>query len=156
MDNLVLFNNILCNKLLNKRSGESKFGQNVQFLTSISSIYEQLKILDVAYVIIGLPEDVGIFANYGKTGASKAWEATLKILLNIQSNEFSKAHKVLILGHLDFSESMNEVSKLNSNKKKDILKARELVEKIDKQVTHLIHQIVLAGKKAHCYWRWAQ
>ena len=123
MDKLVLFNNTNRNKLLNKRSGESKFGQHVQILTSISNIYEQLKNLDVTHVILGLPEDVGVFANHGKTGASKAWEATLKVLLNIHSNEFTRANKVLILGRLDFTEEQLLVSKLNPSRKKDILKA---------------------------------
>ena len=70
----------------------------------------------------------------------------MKTLLNIQSNEFTKANKVLILGYLDFSKAMNEVSELNPSKKKDILKARELVENIDSQVSYIIHLIVLAGK----------
>lgn len=147
MDKLVLFNNTNRNKLLNKRSGESKFGQHVQILTSISNIYEQLKNLDVTHVILGLPEDVGIFANHGKTGASKAWEATLKVLLNIHSNEFTRANKVLILGHLDFTEEQLLVSKLNPSRKKDILKARKIVANIDEYVTYIIHQIVMAGKK---------
>jgi len=147
MDKLVLFNNTIRNKLLNKRSGESKFGQHVQILTNISNIYEQLKTLDVGYVILGLPEDVGVFANHGKTGTSKTWEATLKVLLNIQNNELTKANQVLILGHLDFSEELRQVSKLNPNKKKDILKSRLLVEQMDRDVSHIIYQIVLAGKK---------
>ena len=147
MDKLVLFNNTNRNKLLNKRSGESKFGQHVQILTSISNIYEQLKNLDVTHVILGLPEDVGVFANHGKTGASKAWEATLKVLLNIHSNEFTRANKVLILGHLDFTEEQLLVSKLNPSIKKDILKARKIVTNIDEYVTYIIHQIVMAGKK---------
>ena len=147
MDKLVLFNNTNRNKLLNKRSGESKFGQHVQILTSISNIYEQLENLDVTHVILGLPEDVGVFANHGKTGASKAWEATLKVLLNIQSNEFTRANKVLILGHLDFTEEQLLVSKLNPSRKKDILKARKIVTNIDEYVTYIIHQIVMAGKK---------
>lgn len=147
MNKLVLFNNITQNKLLNKRSGESKFGQHVKLLTGISNIYEQLKNLDVTYVILGLPEDVGVFANLGKTGASMAWEATLKVLLNIQSNEFTRANTVLILGHLDFSDEQLAVSKLDASRKKDILKARKIVAEIDEYVTHIIHQIVLAGKK---------
>lgn len=146
MDKLVLFNNIKRNKLLNKRSGESKFGQNVQILTSISNIYEQLINLDVNYVILGLPEDVGVFANHGNTGTSKAWDATLKNLLNIQNNSFTKPEKVLLLGHLDFSNELEIISKLNQSKKRDIQKARQMVEIIDASVTNLIHQIVLAGK----------
>ena len=147
MDKLVLFNNSTRNKLLNKRSGESKFGQHVQILTSISNIYEQLENLDVTHVVLGLPEDIGVFANHGKQGASKAWSSTLKILLNIQSNQYTKANKVLILGHLDFKEELLQVSKLDSSRKKDILKARKIVNEIDTYVTHFIHQIVLAGKK---------
>ena len=147
MDKLVLFNKNTLNNLLNKRSGESKFGQHVNILTSISNIYEQLQNLDVTHVVLGLPEDVGVFANHGKSGATKAWDATLKILLNIQSNQFTKANNVLILGHLDFSEEQLMVSELNSSKNKDILKARKIVAQIDEYVTHIIHQIVLAGKK---------
>ena len=146
MDKLVLFNNTTRNKLLNKRSGESKFGQHVQILTGISNIYEQLETLDVTHVILGLPEDVGIFANHGKTGAAMAWEATLKVLLNTQSNEFTMANRILVLGHLDFTTEQLDVSKLNPSRKKDVLKARKIVTKIDEYVTHIIHQIVLAGK----------
>ncbi len=146
MDKLVLLNKIICNNLINKRLGESKFGEHIQILTSISNIYEQLLNLDVTHVIIGLPEDVGVVANYGKTGTSKAWEATLKVLLNIQSNEFTKANKVLILGHLDFSEEILKVSELDFTKKKSINKARKIVSEIDKHVTNIIQQIVSAGK----------
>ncbi len=147
MDKLVLFKNSTRNKLLNKRVGESKFGQHVKILTSISNIYEQLKNLDVMYVIIGLPEDIGVLANYGKTGTLKAWEATLKVLLNIQSNQYTKADKVLILGHLDFSSETLEASRLDISKKKDLLKARQIVSKIDSYVSYIISQIILAGKK---------
>lgn len=146
MDKLVLFNSATRNKLLSKRSGESKFGQHVQTLTSISNIYEQLCNLDVNYVILGLPEDVGVFANHGKTGAANAWNTALKSLLNIQSNAHTHAADVLILGHLDFTEALNEIAKLKLTKKKDVLKARKWVEKMDTEVSHIIHQIVSAGK----------
>ena len=146
MDKLVLFNNQQKAELLNKRSGESKFGEHVQILPHISNIYEQLKHLDVKYVIFGIPEDVGVFANYGKTGASKAWEATLKCLLNIQSNSYTHARDALILGHLDFSVELEQVAKLNPSKNKHIKIARSIVEIIDAHVTNLVHQIVLAEK----------
>jgi len=148
MNKLVLFNSTKLCKLLNKRSGESKFGEHVKMLTSISNIYEQLKNLDVKHVVIGIPEDIGVFANHGKSGTSLAWEATLKILLNIQNNAFTKADSVLILGHLDFSEELLMVSKLNQNKKSDIKKARKIVERIDNHVAHIMQLIISSGKKA--------
>ncbi len=147
MDKLILFDKNSLNKLLNKRSGESKFGQDIQLLTSISNIYDQLKSLDVKHVIIGLPEDVGVFANHGKTGTSKTWKIALKTLLNIQSNEFTTPQNVLILGHLDFSEELEKLSLLNPDKKKSFVKAREIVKEIDAHVSFLINQIVRAGKK---------
>ena len=104
-------------------------------------------LVDVTHVIIGLPEDVGVFANCGNTGTSRAWDAFIKVLINIQSNEFTKAKNILILGHLDFTEALSQVSNLNPSKKKDIQKAREIVKEIDIDVSHIIHQIVLAGKK---------
>lgn len=147
MDKLVLFNNSDLKKLLNKRTGESKFGEHITVLSSISNIYDELKILDVTHVIIGLPEDVGVFANYGISGTYNTWNTVIKYLLNIQNNDFISAEKILILGHLDFSAEMNKVLTLNQSKKKDILKARKLVNKMDSHVTFLIEQIVSAGKK---------
>ncbi len=147
MDKLVLFNYSKLKKILNKRSGESKFGEHVQILANVSNIYEQLKNLDVTYVIIGLPEDVGVFANYGKSGTSTAWEATIKVLVNIQSNAYTKPNDVLILGHLDFENELKAMSSLDSSKRKDIMQARKIVANIDEHVTNIICQIVKAGKK---------
>ena len=147
MDKLILFNNSELNLLLNKRTGESKFGEHVTVLASISNIYDELKNLDVTHVIIGLPEDVGVFANYGKSGACNTWKAVIKFLVNIQNNEFTKANKVLILGYLDFSAEMLKVSTLDQSKKKDVLKSRKIVKKIDTYVTYIIEQIVSSGKK---------
>ena len=146
MDNLILFNKSTLNNLLNLRSGESKFGEHVNILTKIFNIYEQLKNLDVRYVIFGVPEDVGVFANYGKSGTSGAWETAIKFLLNTQSNQFNFAGQVLVLGHLDFTKEMETLNKLNQEKKSDIKLARNLVSEIDIHVTDLIYQIVKAGK----------
>lgn len=147
MEKLVLFNNSDLKKLLNKRFGESKFGEHISTISSISNIYEQLENLDVSYVIIGLAEDVGVFANYGKSGAYNTWNTAIKFLVNIQNNEFTKADRVLILGYLDFTAELLKVSKLNQSKSKDVLKARKIVKKMDTYVTDIIKQIVSAGKK---------
>ncbi|MBR9757780.1 MAG: formimidoylglutamase [Algicola sp.] len=146
MDRLVLFNNATKKQFLNKRAAEVKFGEHVMMLNDISNIYESINHLDVKYVIIGLPEDVGVFANLGNTGTHKAFNATLKSLLNIQSNAFTQASKVLILGYLDFESELKKLAKLDRSKKKDIAKARTLVAEIDKRVSQLVYTIVKAGK----------
>lgn len=146
MDKLVLFNTNALNAMLKKRPNESKFGEHIKILPNFTTIYDALTTLDVDYVIFGIPEDVGVFANYGKRGAASAWDATLKILLNIQSNPFTNPDKVLILGYLDFSKEMEKANNLDQTNKKDIQKARKLVAKIDTHVTDLVCQIVKAGK----------
>ncbi len=147
MDKLILFNNNDLKLLLKNRPNESKFGEHIQLLSNYSTIYDALVNLDVDYVIFGIPEDVGVFANYGHRGTAQAWSATLKVLLNIQSNTFTKADRVLILGHLNFSKEMEKLNELTQTEKKDIQKARKLTAKIDKHVTDLVYQIVKANKK---------
>ncbi len=146
MDQLIHFNTNDLKSLLKNRTNESKFGEHIQLLPKSSNIYDSLRTLDVDYVIFGIKEDIGVFANYGNTGTALAWEATLKVLLNIQSNTFTTPNKVLILGHLDVSEMMEKIKSYDQTSKKDINKARKKVAKIDTYVTHLVCQIVKAGK----------
>lgn len=109
MEHLILFEKSTLDKFLNKRSGETKFGEYVQLLPNICNIYDQLKDLDVEFVILGIPEDVGEFANHGKSGTSRAWEASIKLLLNNQSNRFCDPKKTLILGEIDCRDEMKQL-----------------------------------------------
>lgn len=146
MDNLILFDESTLNTLLKKRSGETKFGEHVQFLTDVCNIYESLKNLDVEFVILGVPEDIGVFANYGISGTLRAWDAAIKILLNIQSNTYTLAKKTLILGQINCLNELQKLETLEQSKKGDIKKARKLVSKIDAKVSHVVCEIVKAGK----------
>lgn len=146
MEYLKPFTSSELSKILKKRPKETKFGEHVKLLPSFDNIYEQLLKMDVTYVIFGIKEDVGVFANYGNVGTSNAWDAVINVLLNIQSNVFTKAKEVAILGCLDFEMHQNKLQKLDQSKKKDIQKARKLVSKIDESVTYIMSQIVGAGK----------
>lgn len=116
MKNLILLSKTDKKKFINKRSRESKFGDHVQLIQDSSNIYEQLKNLDVDYALFGIAEDIGVFANSGKQGASKAWKATLKFLLNMQNNAHSMPQKLAIIGHLDYSTEMELLEFLNQKK----------------------------------------
>ncbi|WCO03316.1 formimidoylglutamase [Psychroserpens ponticola] len=146
MEHLKPFTSSELSTILKKRPNETKFGEHVMLLPSFENIYEQLLKMDVNYVVFGIKEDVGVFANHGKTGAYQAWDSTIKVLLNTQSNVFTCAKKVAILGCLDFDKYQAKLNKLDQNKKKDIHKARKLVSKIDEKVTFIISQIICAGK----------
>lgn len=146
MSKLILLDNSKVKTLLKTRAAETKFGEHLCLLSKLTNIYDDIKDLDVDFVIFGIPEDIGVFANHGNTGTSNSWNATIKALLNIQSNRYTRPKKVLILGHLDYSASLKKLKELDQSSKKDVNKARKIVAKIDKDVTHIVHQIVKAGK----------
>ena len=146
MEHLKPFTSSELLSILKKRPKETKFGEHIMLLPSFDNIYDQLLKMDVTYVVFGIKEDVGVFANYGNTGAYKTWDSAIKILLNTQSNGFTLANKVAILGCLDFKKYQNKLETLDQNKKKDIQKARKLVSKIDENVAFLVSQIVSTGK----------
>ena len=89
-----------------KRKGETKFGEKVHAITHANDFVEELKLTTAKYVLFGIPESVGIKANNGVQGAETTFHNTLKSLLNTQNNEFNKAKKVLLLGHLDCAKEM--------------------------------------------------
>lgn len=146
MDNLKLFTTSELNSILKKRSKETKLGEHVMLLPNLKGIYEQLLKTDVSYVIFGIKEDVGVFANYGNPGTYNAWDVAIKILLNIQSNAHTHANKIAILGCLEFPKYQEQIQELDQNKKKDVAKARKKVSSIDESVSFLVSQIVSAGK----------
>jgi len=146
MQNFILFTEKEKQHLLKKRKGETKFGEHIQLIPNLTNIYDDIVNLDVNFVIFGIKEDIGVIANHGKTGTYKAWEATLKVLLNIQSNAFTDAKRVLVLGHLDYTEQREAILSLDLSKKKNLSQTRHFVETIDKDVTNVVSSIVKSGK----------
>ncbi len=82
----------------------------------------------------------------GRAGAAGAWDSFIKSFLNIQHNRFCKAHRITLIGHLDFEKELEEVANLNIDNKEDKKKMFELVDRIDKEVAHTISIIVKAKK----------
>ena len=78
MHNLIILTSKDRDALLKIRKGETKFGEHIKLLSNFSSIYDAINDLDVDYVIFGIPESIGVYANLGKTGTQKAWNAALK------------------------------------------------------------------------------
>jgi formiminoglutamase len=107
---------------------------------------EFLKTCEAKYVLFGIPEDIGVRANYGRPGAASAWESAIKSIANIQHNRFCKGSQIIVLGQLNVCDEMKEVEHLDFNDIDDRSKLSQLVEKIDKDVSHIIFNIVKLGK----------
>ncbi|MCF8321864.1 MAG: formimidoylglutamase [Flavobacterium sp.] len=146
MEKLILFTFNELAKITNHRSGEIKFGEKMLIVPKETDVISFLKTCEAQYVLFGIPEDIGIRANYGRPGAASAWDSAIKNIANIQHNKFCKGSQILVLGHLDATEEMKEVQELNFNVVNDRIKLSQLVEKIDKEVSHIIFNIIKSGK----------
>lgn len=133
-------------KVTNHRSGEIKFGEKMMTIPKGIDPVVFLKNSEAKYVLFGIPEDIGVRANFGRPGAASAWESAIGSIANIQHNRFCKGNQILVLGHLNVCEEMKEVKHLNFNDVNDRAKLSQLVEKIDKEVSHIIFNIIKSGK----------
>ena len=133
-------------KVTNHRSGEIKFGEKMMTIPKGIDPAAFLKTSEAKYVLFGIPEDIGVRANYGRPGTASAWESAIGSIANIQHNRFCKGSQILVLGHLNVCEEMKEVKHLNFNDVNDRTKLSQLVERIDKEVSHIIFNIIKSGK----------
>ena len=106
MEKLVPFTINDLAKVTNFRSGEVKFGEKMLTVPKNTDANEYLNSCDAKYVLFGIPEDIGVRANYGRTGAATAWESAIKSIANIQHNRFCKGSQLLVLGQLNVSEEI--------------------------------------------------
>jgi formiminoglutamase len=132
MDSFKIYSQSDILTLLNQRVGEIKLGEKVQTISS----FNELQNSSAKFVLLGIPEDIGVRANYGIGGAKTVWPAALKALLNTQSNSFLSGEEILILGHFEIAEPAD----------KSIDDLRKKVVEIDDLVYPIIEKIVAAGK----------
>lgn len=128
-------------KITRKRKGETKLGECVQLIEG-KNIATELKNSNVKFVLLGLPEDIGVRANYGRAGAATAWQPALSNILNTQSNTFLSGEELLVLGHIDFEDLLKQAESAS------VEKLRELTSLVDERVSEVIKCIVESGKIA--------
>lgn len=146
MDKLNVFSSKDIAKITQHRSGEIKFGEKIITVPIEENWIEFITNSEAKFVLIGLPEDIGIKANLGRTGAATAYESTLKSLVNFQHNKFCKGSELVVLGEINFSKEMEIAKTLDTQNKEDRKKLFQLVENIDKDVSFVISAIVKANK----------
>jgi formiminoglutamase len=132
--------------LVKIRRFETKLGERIQVLNDPTTIVDSLKSLTARYVIIGIPEDIGIQANFGTSGASTAWISFLQSFLNIQSNDFFEGSEVAVIGHFDFGDIQFVIDKNAHTEEEKIEAYRHAVNAIDDEVEGLVKQITAYNK----------
>lgn len=130
------------------RENEVRVWQQLAFLDPNSHYTDALKDaadFGIRYVLVGICEDIGPRANCGNGGATGGWQAFLKRFLNIASNQFLDASKVLLLGEVDCQDLQQAADLLAPHEPDTLNTLRELCELVDQRVSDVLEAIFKAG-----------
>jgi formiminoglutamase len=128
------------------RRFETKLGERIRVLADADNLEASLQSSPAAFVLLGIPEDIGVKANMGIGGTDSAWLSFLQAFLNVQSNDFFEGSNILLLGHFDFSEMEKLIEKNAHGFEEKLAAYRHAVNTIDDEVEQLIH-IITQNKK---------
>lgn len=131
-------------KMTRKRSGEEKIGDAVEAV--LTDWKKDLEESTARYVILGIAEDIGVRANYGRAGAATAFKPALDSFLNQQRNLFIDPSSVFVLGEVMVDDVMEAASGLDMKNKKELSQLRDLVAVIDERVSLVVEFIVSLHK----------
>jgi formiminoglutamase len=146
MKSLELYSKKDIEHLTRKRTNETKIGENVIVLKSDANWEDELKKSDCKFVLLGIPEDIGVKANYGRGGAHTAWKPALDSFLSQQSNTFLNGKDICVLGHVFVDDVMEKSNALNTKNKSEMAELRKLVSVVDERVSEIISKIISFGK----------
>jgi formiminoglutamase len=127
---------------INTRISEIKLGEKVKTISSFSDLEQMTS----RFVIIGIPEDIGVRANGGKAGAVHAWQEFLKAFLNIQSNPFLSGEEIVIAGGIVTEDLMLSAKSVDQNDTDGLEELRKLTKDLDQRVYEVIYKVAKRGK----------
>lgn len=128
------------------RKFETKLGERVLVAHSAGKLSEVIADIAAKYIVFGIPEDIGVQANYGKAGASTSWVPFLQSFLNIQDNDFLGADEICVLGHFDFRDIQNLINANALTNDEKVEAYRHAINAIDDEVESMVKIIVSSGK----------
>lgn len=118
------------------------FAQSIEVCESL----DHLQHIKAKYVIIGIPEDIGVRANLGRAGASEAWNAFLKAFLSLQHTSLNNSSRFCVLGNIVTEDLILLSKSLDAKIHKDRKSLSNLVEQLDERVFKLLSFIISTGK----------
>jgi formiminoglutamase len=128
------------------RRFETKVGERLHTIADAQQLETSIEKSPARYVLVGIPEDIGVKANHGNGGTETGWIPFLQFFFNIQSNDFFTGEDVLMLGHFDFGDLKYVIDKNAHGYEEKIDAYRHAVNTIDEEVETLI-KIITAFKK---------
>ena len=129
------------------RAGEAKLGERLCFLEPGDSLLDLKSYArkGVRFALLGIPESIGVEANFGKCCTDNAWPVFLHFFLNMQSNRFLEGTDILCLGHIDTGELNQAAAFLDRTLPDSVQQMRALCSRLDDRVFPVIEKIVRTG-----------
>ncbi|MFT5925785.1 MAG: formiminoglutamase [Rubritalea sp.] len=121
---------------------------SISFAQSIE-VCEDLQELPRAaatYMVIGIPEDIGVRANMGRVGACEAWGSFLKSFMGLQQTTLNDGSRFCVLGHVTTKDLMSQAHDLDSSIPRERKQLSDLVKLLDQRVGEITSLIIAAGK----------
>jgi len=146
MQHLKIYNKQDVLSLTKIRRFETKLGERIHVIDDPNNLEESLAKTSAKYIIIGVPEDIGVKANMGIGGVDTAWVPFLQSFLNVQSNDFFEGGDILLVGHFDFSAEANLIEANASSFDEKVEAYRHVVNTIDDEVEHIV-KLVTQNRK---------
>jgi formiminoglutamase len=128
------------------RRFETRVGERLQYINKEADWPDVIAASPAKYVIIGIPEDIGVKANYGIGGTASAWLPFLSAFVNAKSNDFFTGENILVLGHFDFGDIKFLIDSNAYNPDELIEAYRHAVTIIDEEVEAMLKVIATAKK----------
>ncbi|MBI2729964.1 MAG: formimidoylglutamase [Sphingobacteriales bacterium] len=146
MKHLKIYNKQDILSLTRIRRFETKVGERLHTIADVSQLEESIEKTHAPYVLIGIPEEIGVKANHGNGGTETAWIPFLQSFFNIQSNDFFSGDDILMLGHFDFGDVKWLIDNNAHGHEEKVDAYRHAVNTIDEEVENLI-KLVTSFKK---------
>lgn len=121
------------------REGERRIGQRIQY-SRAGAPWEECQDSSASYVLLGIPEDIGVRANLGQAGAASLWKPSLRAFLQRQSTPWLDGSNLFLLGHLHTQPWMEAAAQ------QDLAGLRDLVAEMDPWVVEMTEAVIGIGK----------
>lgn len=132
--------------LLRSRKGEERLGARVTLIDEAASFESQLNAFKGKYLVLGIPEDIGVRANLGRGGAHTAFIPAMDSFLNQQSNQFLNGEDILVAGSISVSDLVDKAKNLDQRNTEDLARLRSLTSEVDLRVIEIMRVVFASGK----------
>lgn len=121
-----------------KRNDNEKIEKEVIFLSSETLSLVELSNTKAKYIVVAV---------IGETRELETWINCQQSLSEFKDNSFHKKDKTHVLGAVDFRHEQQLLDELLVDKKKNRKQIDDVITRIDKEVTSIVHSIANSGKK---------